>query len=203
MKYVAAAKLSPMKSPEKPSRKRARKSAKKTSAEPVSDHARHVLALEPLPAALKTALAARDGALAARRFDLRISSAIIELTESDFSDFTGFTRYILPLEGEITLLKDGRRILLSHNELYRFEGDEVVSSENTKGAIDFNIIVRHGIDVEVGIVQDECFSDSRKTVVFALEDISIDGERIGKYDTATLAKPFCLKGKAAVARFAE
>ena len=73
-----------------------------------------------------------DGDLAARRFDLRISSAIIELTESDFSDFTGFTRYILPLEGEITLLKDGRRILLSHNELYRFEGDEVVSSENTK-----------------------------------------------------------------------
>ena len=35
----------------------------RVSAEPVSDHARHVLALEPLPAALKTALAARDGAL--------------------------------------------------------------------------------------------------------------------------------------------
>lgn len=144
-----------------------------------------------------------DGDLAARRFDLRISSAIIELTESDFSDFTGFTRYILPLEGKITLLKDGRRIPLSHNELYMFEGDEVVSSENTKGAIDFNIIVRHGIDVEVGIVQDECFSDSRKTVVFALEDIFVDGERIGKHDTATLAKPFCLKGKAAIARFSE
>ena len=35
----------------------------RVSAEPVSDHARHVLALEPLPVALKTTLAARDGAL--------------------------------------------------------------------------------------------------------------------------------------------
>ena len=35
----------------------------RVSNEPVSDHARHVLALEPLPVALKTALAARDGAL--------------------------------------------------------------------------------------------------------------------------------------------
>ena len=35
----------------------------RVSNEPVSDHARHVLALAPLPVALKTALAARDGAL--------------------------------------------------------------------------------------------------------------------------------------------
>ena len=32
-----------------------------------------------------------DGDLSARRFDLRISSAIIEQTESNFSDFSGFT----------------------------------------------------------------------------------------------------------------
>ena len=51
------------------------------------------------------------------------------------------------------------------------------------------------LDVEVGIVQDECFSDSRKTVVFALEDIFVDGERIGKYDTATLAKTILLEGQ--------
>ena len=144
-----------------------------------------------------------DGDLSARRFDLRISSAIIEQTESSFSNFSGFTRYILPLEGEITLLKDGTRIPLSHNELFCFEGEEKVGSENSKGAIDFNIIVRHGVSVEVAIVNDASFSDSRKTVVFALEDITIDGKQINKYDTATLEKPFALKGKAAIARFAE
>ena len=39
----------------------------RVSAEPVSDHARHVLALEPLPAALKTARAAIDAAGSAMR----------------------------------------------------------------------------------------------------------------------------------------
>ena len=145
-------------------------------------------------------IAPADGDLSARHFDLRISSAIIDDTESDFSDFTGFTRYILPLEGEIALLKDNRRIPLSHNALYRFEGDEKVGSENTQGAIDFNIIVRHGIAVEVGIVQEVQFTESRRTVVFALEDSRIDGRLLGRHDAAILEKPFQLKGKAVVVR---
>lgn len=142
-----------------------------------------------------------DGDLSARRFDLRISSAIIEQTESNFSDFSGFTRYILPLEGEITLLRDGRRISLSHNELYRFEGDESISSENTSGAIDFNIIVRHGIGIDVAIIQDVQLTDDRETVVFALDNITIDGRHIDKYSTAIVSQSFFLEGRAAIARF--
>lgn len=48
-----------------------------------------------------------DGDLSARQFGVRISSAIIDDVQSDFSDFSGFTRYILPLEGAITLVKEG------------------------------------------------------------------------------------------------
>ena len=134
---------------------------------------------------------------------MRISSAIIDDVQSDFSDFSGFTRYILPLEGEITLIKEGRRIALSHNALYEFEGDEKVSSENTQGAVDFNIIVRHGISVEVGIMEDAAFTDSRRTIVFALEDCIVEGEALSKHDTALLDEPFSLKGKAVIARFME
>ena len=144
-----------------------------------------------------------DGDLSARQFDVRISSAIIDDVASDFSDFSGFTRYILPLEGEITLIKEGRRFTLSHNTLYEFEGDEKVSSENTQGAVDFNIIVRHGIRVDVGIMEDAAFTDSRRTIVFALEDCSIEGKTVRKHDTALLDEPFCLKGKAVIARFME
>ena len=144
-----------------------------------------------------------DGDLSARHFDVRISSAIIDDVASDFSDFTGFTRYILPLEGEITLIKERHRITLSHNALYKFEGDEKVSSENTQGAVDFNIIVRHGISVEVGIMVEAQFTDSRRTIVFALEDCSIEGETIRKHDTAILEKPFHLKGKSVVVRLEE
>ena len=142
-----------------------------------------------------------NGNLSTRCFNLRISSAIIEQTESSFSNFSGFTRYILPLEGEITLLRDGRRISLSHNELYRFEGDESISSENTPGAIDFNIIVRHGIGIDVAIIQDVQLTDDRETVVFALDDITIDGRHIDKYSTAIVSQSFFLEGRAAIARF--
>ena len=141
-----------------------------------------------------------DGDLSALRFDLRISLAIIDGVKSDFSDFTGFTRYILPLEGEISLFKDGCRTVLSHDALYRFEGDEKVSSENTPGAVDFNVIVRHGVAVEVGILQDASFSDSRQTVVFALDDCSIEGKLLSRHTTVILAQPFSLKGKAVVVR---
>ena len=41
--------------------------------------------------------------LAARNFDLRISSAVIDTPESNFSDFTGYRRYLMPLSGEIVL----------------------------------------------------------------------------------------------------
>ncbi len=142
-----------------------------------------------------------NGNLSTRCFNLRISSAIIEQTKSSFSNFSGFTRYILPLEGEITLLKNNKRILLSPNSLYCFEGDEVVASENTPHAIDFNIIVRHGIDVDVAIMHDAHFYNSKNTVVFALSNIQINGKPVDKHCTAILNEPFLLKGKAAIARF--
>ena len=99
------------------------------------------------------------------------------------------------------MLREGRRISLSHNELYRFEGDESISSENTQGAIDFNIIVRHGIGIDVAIMQDVQLTDDRETVVFALDDITIDGQHIDKYSTAIVSQSFFLEGRAAIARF--
>ena len=92
---------------------------------------------------------------------------------------------------------------MSHNTLYEFEGDEKVSSENTQGAVDFNIIVRHGISVEVGIMEDAAFTNNHRAIVFALEDCIVEGEALSKYDTALLDEPFCLKGKAVIARFME
>ena len=139
-----------------------------------------------------------DGDLAARRFDLRVSSAIIDSTESDFSDFTGFTRYILPLESKITLFKNDERIPLSPNALYEFEGDKEVRLENTQGAIDFNIIIRHGIAVEVGIFPNTPFTDTHLRLVFSLEYCTIDSAILTRHNTALLNEPFQLKGTAVV-----
>ena len=141
-----------------------------------------------------------DGDLSARCFDVRISSAIIDNVESEFSDFSGFTRYILPLEGEITLIKDNQRIVLSHNALYEFEGHERVCSENTPGAVDFNVIVRHGVTVDARILSDESFVDSPRTILFALEDCCVNAISIHRHDTVLLDGPFSLEGKAVVVR---
>ena len=41
--------------------------------------------------------------LSKRDFEFRISSASFTGEESDFSDFTGYQRYILPLKGDLYL----------------------------------------------------------------------------------------------------
>lgn len=47
----------------------------------------------------------QGSSLSERNFDIRISSAVINLTKSVFSDFTNYKRYILPVEGSITLYR--------------------------------------------------------------------------------------------------
>ena len=74
-------------------------------------------------------LPAEGCCLADRNFDVRVSSAVINVTESTFSDFTGFTRYILCLEGNIRLNVDGA---------------SKVTSVNSSGAIDLNVISKKG-----------------------------------------------------------
>lgn len=73
--------------------------------------------------------------LSDRNFDVRISSAVIDLTSSDFSDFSGYKRYILPVEGRLTLFRDERKYELSPSEPFLFSGDEAVRSENSKGRL--------------------------------------------------------------------
>ena len=50
----------------------------------------------------------KGSSLSERNFDIRISSAVINLTKSVFSDFTNYKRYILPVEGSITLYLDNK-----------------------------------------------------------------------------------------------
>ena len=62
-------------------------------------------------------------------------------------------------------------------------------------------LVRHGIGIDVAIMQDVQLTDDRETVVFALDDITIDGQHIDKYSTAIVSQSFFLEGRAAIARF--
>lgn len=80
-----------------------------------------------------------------RDFLFRISSATFSGTQSDFSDFSGYQRYILPLLGELKLSHTGlyERALRSYEVEY-FDGAWKTHSENSLDCRDFNFIYRSG-----------------------------------------------------------
>ena len=88
---------------------------------------------------------------AERNFDLRISSATVEMEESVFSDLRGYSRIIAPLEGSFDLQHPDRKGLqhfhLERYQLHAFDGGEKTLCRG-RGR-DFNVIFRHGLDVKV------------------------------------------------------
>lgn len=78
-----------------------------------------------------------------RDFDFRISSASFTKEESDFSDFTGYRRYITSLQGSLYLNHDKlyERDLAPY-ELESFRGNWKTRSKNSLDCIDYNFIVK-------------------------------------------------------------
>ncbi len=84
----------------------------------------------------------RDASYADRRFALRISSATVDLEESDFTPLVGVERYITPLSGGFTLLHPGKApVKLEPLAVpYRFSGEEVTHCQGR--ATDFNLMLK-------------------------------------------------------------
>lgn len=68
------------------------------------------------------AILPENASYASRKFSARISSAVVELDESEFTRLPGVVRYISPLEGSFRLCIDGEETLLAQNEILRFDG---------------------------------------------------------------------------------
>lgn len=76
---------------------------------------------------------------AERNFAFRVSSATVELPESVFSDFSGYTRHITPLEGSMELWHDGKQAKrLLPFDVHTFDGSWKTRSVGT--CVDFNLI---------------------------------------------------------------
>jgi environmental stress-induced protein Ves len=86
-----------------------------------------------------------DAVFSNKDFLWRISSATFTGTESAFSDFSGYQRYILPLEGELTVHHKGLygRTLKKFDVEY-FDGSWTTTSKNTLDCRDYNFIVKSG-----------------------------------------------------------
>lgn len=79
---------------------------------------------------------------AAREFAFRISSATVELAESDFTPLAGVERWITPLHGNFTLHHPGKApvVMPPLAAPYRFSGEEATHCVGC--ATDFNLMLK-------------------------------------------------------------
>lgn len=86
-----------------------------------------------------------------RNFDFRISTATIDVEESEFSDLTGYTRYLLSLKNPLVLLEGNNPpYLLEPLTCYTFDGGSKMKSLGQTQ--DFNVMVRPYLKAEVKAV---------------------------------------------------
>lgn len=114
-----------------------------------------------------------------RDFNFRISSASFTSTSSNFSDFSGYQRYILPLKSFIKIKHEGlyEREINSYEVEY-FDGRWKTYSENSLDTIDYNFIVRNGSDATMEIVKTEkdIQTEGYTCYVFCERDFEIEIE---------------------------
>jgi Uncharacterized protein conserved in bacteria len=112
----------------------------------------------------------QGASLAARDFDWRISSALVESDTSDFSLFEGYERILIPLKGKLEMEHETPNGVIQQNvdefELARFSG-----SWATKGVgklTDFNVIFKPNYHPKVHVAH---FSE--ETTIRLEEGISV------------------------------
>jgi environmental stress-induced protein Ves len=90
-----------------------------------------------------------NGSYNERNFDLRISTATIEVEESEFTPLHDYVRKIMVLSGDLILEHQGEHTVL----LKPFDQDQFFGDWHTKSkgmAVDFNVIYKPGIPVDLG-----------------------------------------------------
>lgn len=122
-----------------------------------------------------------NASLQERNFDLRISSATIDLERSEFSDFRGYRRYLMKLEGDITLLIDDKTIIIKRDEVFEFMGDEKVISISKEPSRDFNVIIKKDKKADISIKENEKLNTNKGEYIFSLEKAKINGKDVDKY----------------------
>lgn len=101
--------------------------------------------------------------LSERNFDWRISSAVVEIEESEFSLFEGYERILIPLEGTLKMEHETENGLMNQSvnefELARFSGSWKTTGKGK--LIDFNLIFKPEYAPKVAVYSfetDELFS---------------------------------------------
>ncbi|MBQ8305773.1 MAG: HutD family protein [Blautia sp.] len=87
------------------------------------------------------------GSYQKREFQVRISSAVIEKEESDFTYLPGVSRYLMMQKGTAVLSMPNSEKLLKPGEVFSFEGDVPIHCSG-KGT-DLNLMLKDGAEGEM------------------------------------------------------
>lgn len=115
-----------------------------------------------------------EGADYARReFTLRVSSARVDLEESDFTPLMGVTRYITPLSGGFTLIHPGCApvVMGPMADPYRFSGAIPTHCEGK--ATDFNLMLK-GVEGEMALCDETWQLRPGFNCLYAVADTRVD-----------------------------
>ncbi|MGV3631522.1 MAG: HutD family protein [Bacteroidota bacterium] len=125
---------------------------------------------------------------AERNFDFRISTATVETEHSLFTDLTGFSRYLVILEGEMLIRHENR--YEKHLGTFDFDTFEGSWKTESEGKVrDFNIIYRPGLAVSVLFrqgPQDIPVKTGRHFLLSLSDELEIEGKLLEKYDLIQL-----------------
>lgn len=119
-----------------------------------------------------------DAIFSRKDFLWRVSSATFTSTQSKFSDFSGYQRYILPLNGRLSVYHKGLYSReLDKYEVEYFDGSWSTFSENSLDCRDYNFIVKSGYLAKLQILneEDEYLLEGSKIVsVFSVRDFVLN-----------------------------
>lgn len=115
-----------------------------------------------------------------REFDYRLSTATVELAESQFSDLSGFHRILMSLDHTLHLHNASRQeeTVLAPFTPYVFEGSDSITSRGT--CTDFNLIYSdhyQGLMIAISNGQ-ELSRDDEIQFIYALGDLTVTGTNL-------------------------
>ena len=112
-----------------------------------------------------------------RKFDYRLSTATVELAESQFSDLNGFHRILMSLDHTLHLHNASRQeeTVLAPFTPYVFEGSDDITSRGT--CTDFNLIYSDHYQGQMLAISDgqELSQDEAIQFIYALSDLMVTG----------------------------
>lgn len=115
-----------------------------------------------------------------RDFDYRLSTATVELAESQFSDLSGFHRILMSLNHTLHLFNASRQeeTVLAPFTPYVFEGSDSITSRGT--CTDFNLIYSDHYQGQLIAISNE--QDLRRDediqFIYALGDLTVTGTNL-------------------------